>query len=114
MAQVDTGSGGCWLSTIKELVMQFRMKVCEEMDAANSYDRLIDSVRQMGFSVFDEQGKARELPEGRISIDDANEIVKILEKIRDDEIGHSAAFLALIEGLDPKIEAIMRKGIDAA
>jgi hypothetical protein len=112
VAVIDTASVG-WLDTISDLVASLRSKLIEELDATNSYARLEGAIRMMGFAPVGPDGAPREVPDGRLSIVDANKLADLIKEIRDDEIEHTGQLTGLIAELDDTSLAAFKRGISS-
>jgi hypothetical protein len=113
MALIDTGRGPNYISNKAELVTCVRYRLMEELDAANSYDQLIQTIKTMAVSAVDSEGNPRNIPKEQVSFEDAKELVSFIGKIRDDEIRHSGALVDFMKRLDAGVNSNMSKGIEA-
>jgi hypothetical protein len=112
MAIVETGKSSCFISTKLELAACVREKVIEELDATNSYGRLIECIRTMGMPNIDDHGAPREIPADRVSVDEAEKLVEFIEEIRDDEIQHTGKLMSLMRELDENTNVRMMEGAE--
>lgn len=110
MALINTSERSRYASNTAELIGIIRGALVEELAATNTYDDIISCVRSMGISPTDDSGNRRDIPEDQLSREEAQDIVKLIEEIRDDELHHTGKLLSLIEALDSHVAQNMKEG----
>ena len=102
MALIDTaGAANTWVNSNQELVQSLRLAVAEECAAANTYERLATGILNSAVPGYDQEGKARAIPEGRLSVDEAKALSNAILEIARDESRHTGKLLRLIKELSP-------------
>ena len=111
MALIDTReAGSTYLDTKSGMVQSIRLAIVEEFGAANTYERLATGIRQSGWSNFGPDGKPVEVPDGRLSVEQANKLAESIMEIADDELRHVGKLMRIIEELSPEDKVVMDEG----
>lgn len=112
MATINTETS-YYFDRIPDLVRALRMKIAEEYDAINCYENFIRGIRMMGVPSVDGAGNQREIMSDQLSVDDAEDLCELIDKIHTEEIDHAAVLTSLLRDLDPKFNGAMGKGLTA-